>query len=249
MAKYLSKLTINGNQYDLKDTEARQDIIDLKSSVTGAMHWAGYTTTELTDGSTINPVVIDGDDYTAQAGDVVAYDNGTKEMEYAFNGAKWQEFGSTGSIKALAFKDNASGDVECAGTNTASAVSFEGTSSEDVLKAVDVAAVAPSFTEGAFSAGSLPSLGDATTAKFTTEGIVASVNEESETLTFTSASTSDAVTNRGTFDAGSLPSKAKDTFNAGSAATFKTQSVITGIGTATAAAQVFNGSTVSVTVG
>ena len=51
-----------------------------------------------------------------------------------------------------------------------------------------------------------------------------------------------------TWDAGSLPSKAADTFNAGSAATFTTESVITGLGTATAAAQTFTGSTVSVTV-
>lgn len=127
--KYLSKLTFGSTTYDIKDAEARQDISDLKSAVTGAMHWAGYTTTALSDGATTNPIVIDSENYTAVAGDVVAYDNGVKEMEYAFNGTKWQELGSTGSIKALAFKDNASGNVECAGSNAASSVSFSGTTS------------------------------------------------------------------------------------------------------------------------
>ena len=312
--KYLSKLTINGNSYDLKDAEARQDIVDIKSSITGAMHWAGYTTTALADGATTNPIVIDSENYTAKAGDVVAYNNGTKEMEYAFNGTKWQELGSTGSIKALAFKDNATGNVAVSGSNAASAVNFSGTASENVLKAIDTAAVAPSFTEGAFNKGTLPSftegaftpasiaegfvtagsaasyshsgfsggsLGAASKGSFATEGVTASVNEASETLTISNAGTAQAVTAQGaftaavygtdtfnggtptaidvtkfnggskaadTFSAGTLPSKAADTFNAGSAATFTTQSVITDLGTATAAAQVFSGDTVSVTV-
>ena len=326
--KYLSKLTIGGNQYDLKDAEARQDIIDIKSSITGAMHWIGFTTTELEDGDTTNPIVIDEQNVTAVAGDVVCVegDSYETEQEFVFNGTKWQKYGPAGSFKALAFKDSATGDVTCAGTNSASAVSFSGTASETVLKAIDSAAVAPSFTEGAFDAGvlpsftegafnagtlpsftegeftqgtlpsftegafdagSLPSLGNATTGSFTTEGIVASVDEANELLTFSSASTSNAVTAQGTFDAGSLPSKAADTFsagtlptkaadtfsagvlpskdsdtfsagslpsknadtfNAGSAATFTTQAVITNLGTATAAAQVFSGSTVNVMV-
>lgn len=314
--KYLSKLTIGGNQYDLKDAEARQDIVDIKSSITGAMHWIGFTTTGLEDGDTTNPIVIDGQNVTAVAGDVVCVDGDSyeTEQEFVFNGTKWQKYGPAGSFKALAFKDSANGDVTCAGTNAASAVSFSGTASETVLKAIDSAAVAPSFTEGAFSAGTLPSftegaftpaslaegfvtagsaasyshsgfdggsLGAATTGTFTTEGIVASVNEANELLTLSSASTSSAVTAQGTFtpatygtdtfnggtptsidvskfnggskasdtfSAGTLPSKAADTFNAGSAATFTTESVITDLGTATAAAQVFSGSTVSVTV-
>lgn len=326
--KYLSKLTINGSQYDLKDAEARQDIVDIKSSITGAMHWAGFTTTALTDGATTNPIIIDSESYTAKAGDVVAIEGDTyeEEKEFVFNGTKWQKMGPAGSFKALAFKDSATGDVVVSGSNAASAVSFSGTASETVLKAIDSAAVAPSFTEGTFSAGSLPSftegvfhqgelpsfsegtfsagslpsftegafdagslpsLGEASTSAFATEGVTASVTEATETLVLTDASTSNAVTAQGTFNAGALPSKAADTFSAGtlpskeadsfdagvlptkaadswsagslpskeadvfdagSAATFTTQSVITDLGTATAAAQVFSGDTVSVTV-
>lgn len=314
--KYLSKLTFGSNTYDLKDAEARLEIDNIKTSITGAMHWAGFTTTALVDGSTTNPIVIDGENYTAKAGDVVAISGDTyeEEKEFVFNGTKWQKMGPAGSFKALAFKDSATGDVTCAGSNSASSVSFSGTATETVLKAIDSEAVAPSFTEGAFSAGTLPSftegaftpasladgfvtagsaasyshsgfdggsLGAATTGTFTTEGIVASVNEANELLTLSDASTSSAVTAQGaftpatygtdtfnggtptsidvskfdggskasdTFSAGTLPSKAADTFNAGSAATFTTESVITDLGTATAAAQVFTGSTVSVTV-
>ena len=342
MAKYLSKITVSGIQYDIKDAKAWADIEDIKSSITGAMHWAGFTTTALTDGATTNPIVIDGENYTAKAGDVVAIDGDTyeEEKEFVFNGTKWQKMGPAGSFKALAFKDSATGDVTCAGSNADSAVSFSGTTSETVLKAIDNEAVAPSFTEGAFSAGTLPSftegafsagslpsftegsftpasiaegfvtagtaasyshdgfsggsLGEATTGNFTTEGVVATVDEPNETLTLSAATTSSAVTAQGTFtaavygtdtfdggtptaidlskfdggskaadtfsagtlpskaadtwSAGTLPSKAADTFDAGSAATFTTESVITDLGTATAAAQTFTGSTVSVTV-
>lgn len=344
MAKYLSKLTVSGVQYDIKDAKAWADIADIKSAITGAMHWLGITSTALVDGSTTNPIVIDGENVTAVAGDVTAVAgsgaDGAADKEFVFNGTKWQEYGSTGSLKALAFKDNATGNVTCAGSNADSAVSFSGTTSETVLKAIDDEAVAPSFTEGAFSAGTLPSftegsfsagslpsftegsftpaslaegfvtagtaasyshsgfsggsLGEATTGNFTTEGVVATVDESNEILTLSAASTSAAVTAQGTFtaavygtdtfdggtptavdvskfnggsknadtfdagtlpsknadtfSAGTLPSKAADTFNAGSAATFTTESVITGLGTATAAAQTFTGSTVSVTV-
>lgn len=307
--KYLSKLTFGSQTYDLKDAEARGLIADIQSSITGAMHYLGASSTAIADGDATGPWTIDGAIYIAsgtpaegqvllKAGDVVTYG----ELEFIWGGAtpKWHEYGSTGSLKALAFKDNATGSVACVGTNAASAVSFSGTTSETVLKAVDSAAVAPSFsegtfdagslpsftegifsqgtlpsfTEGTFNAGTLPSLGNATTSSFTTEGIVASVSEVNELLTLSPASTASAVTAQGTFDAGSLPSKAADTwnagtlpskaadtfsagslpskaadtFNAGSAATFTTESVITGLGTATAAAQVFSGSTVSVTV-
>lgn len=313
--KYLSKMTIGGQQYDLKDAEARQSIVDLQSSVTGGMHYIGETSTALTDGATTSTLVAKSENSLSKltgfaAGDIVIYG----ELEFVWNGAKWQEFGSTGSLKSLAFKDNATGDVACAGTNSSSAVTFSGGSTETVLKAVDDEAVAPSFTEGAFSAGELPSfteggftpaslgtgfytagtapsyshsgfsggsLGEASTGNFATAGVTASVDESNEIVTFAAASTASAVTAQGsftpasygtdsfsagtptaidvtkfnggskaadTFSAGVLPSKAADTFSAGSAATFTTETVVKSIGTGTAAAQTFNGSTVSVTV-
>lgn len=139
----------------------------------------------------------------------------------------------TGSV---ALSKDASGDMQVSGTNSASAVTIT-PSTESVLKAVKTAAVAPSFTEGTFTPGSFAK-GSAVTAA--TEGIVASVGSgaDAETLIFTAAATDNVMD----FDATYTPgSKAADTFNAGSAAEFDTQTVWTGYTAAEAAAQAFTG--------
>lgn len=264
--KYLSKIVNGTDTLYIKDEEAREALAGL----TSAMHYVGVTTTELSDGATTSPIVISGENHTPANGDVVIYG----ELELVWSGSKWQELGSTGSIKALAFKDSASADYTPAGTNNASAVSFTGTATGNFVTGIDTAAVAPSFTEGAFSAGTLPSfeegafsagtlpsLGAATTGSFATNGVTASYDNASETLTFAAASTASAVTAQGTFSAGTLPSKAADTFSAGtlpskaadsfsagSAATFSTSAAITDLGTATAAAQTFTGTQATITV-
>lgn len=276
--KYLSKIGKGGGTLWLKDAEARQEIADIKLSITGAMHWKGFTTTALTDGATTNPVVIGGEDYTAVSGDVVAVEgsgvNGAADKEFVFNGTKWQEYGSTGSLKALAFKDNASTEYTPAGTNQASAVSFEGQTDGDFVTGFNNDAVAPSKaadtwyagslpTKAAdtWDAGSLPTLGDSTKSGFATEGEVSTYDEESETLTFADATTAQAVTEQGTFSQGSLPSFTEGAFtqgslpsftegafDAGSAATPTKAKAITAVGTGTAAAQVFGGSQATITV-
>lgn len=271
--KYLSKIVKGADTLYIKDAEARVEIEDIKTSITGAMHYAGVTTSVLSDGATTNPIVIDTENYTAAAGDVVIYG----EMEYVYNGTKWQEFGSTGSLKALAFKDNASATYTPAGTNAASAVTFTGQTDGNFVTGYNNDAVAPTFVEGTFSAGSLPSftegaftaaslgtgfytpgtapsftegafsagelpskaadsfdagtlpskaadtftqgtlpsLGAETKSAFATEGEVSSYDEDNETLTFSVASTSNAVTAQGTFAAGSLPTFTEGAFSAG----------------------------------
>ena len=105
----ISKITLpSGTTYDIKDAEARELIAALGNTVA----WLGITTTALTDGSTTSTIKIGNENITAAAGDVVAYG----EKEFIYNGTKWQEFGSTGSLKALAFKDTASGNFTPAGT-------------------------------------------------------------------------------------------------------------------------------------
>lgn len=107
----ISTITLpSGTTYDIKDATARSQI----SALSGAMTYIGTTTTALTDGSTTNPIVIGGESVTAVAGNVAIYG----ENEFVFNGTKWQEFGSTGSLKALAFKDSATGNVSVTGTPT-----------------------------------------------------------------------------------------------------------------------------------
>ena len=207
----------------------------------------------MSDGVTYVPSGATGSQKNLAAGDIAIY----QELEFIWSGAsgKWQEFGSTGSLKALAFKDTASATYTPAGTNAASAVSFTGQTTgnfvtgynndgtdpsftegafdagtlpsfqEGAFTAASLsegfysAGSAPSFTEGAFSQGTLPSLGTATTGNFNTDAEKSTYDEANETLTLAAATTAAAVTAQGTFDAGTLPSKAADTFSAGSVTT------------------------------
>lgn len=58
------------------------------------LKWAGITTTALTDGATTNPITVDGESYTAVAGDTVSYES----KEFIFSGTIWQEFGDLSGI-------------------------------------------------------------------------------------------------------------------------------------------------------
>lgn len=109
----ISSITLpSGTVYDLKDAELTAIVAGIQTSVTGAMHYVGITSTELTDGSTTSPISIDGESLAPEPGAVAIYG----EMEYVWSGSKWQEFGSTGSLKALAFKDTASAQYTPGGT-------------------------------------------------------------------------------------------------------------------------------------
>jgi hypothetical protein len=222
--KYLSKIVNGTDTLYIKDEEAREAL----SGLTSAMHYVGVTTTALVDGSTTSTIVIDGENHQAASGDVVIYG----ELELVWSGSKWQELGSTGSIKALAFKDNADGDYTPAGQNAPSAVSFAGTASDNFVTGYNNDAVAATFTEGAFTPAEIQagfvtpgvaatyshsgfeggSLGAATTDNFATEGVVASYAEASETLTLSAASKTAAVTAQGTFTPAVYGT---DTFNGG----------------------------------
>lgn len=122
----ISKITLpSGSQYNIKDTVARQEIETIKNTVTGAMHYLGVTTIELSDGASTNPITIDSESVTAKSGDVVI--NGDMEFIFSDTDNKWHEYGNTGSLKALAFKDEASGEYTPAGT--VSKPTFTGTES------------------------------------------------------------------------------------------------------------------------
>lgn len=106
---YISKVQLSNGTYFIKDTEAHEKLAGL----TGAMHFVGTSSTDPTkEGPTVAGHTV------FAAGDVVVYTPAGKqeEREYVYNGSSWQEFGSTGSLKALAFKDSASGNVTVSGT-------------------------------------------------------------------------------------------------------------------------------------
>ena len=133
----ISQLTLpSGSTYNIKDAAARQDIIDIKSSIGSGVRYIGVTTTVITDGSVVSPIIIEGQSVEQKSGDLVFY----LKKEFIWNGSKWTEFGDMGDLKALAFKDSASGTFTPAGqvskptfTGTSGQVSVKGTPTGSVV--------------------------------------------------------------------------------------------------------------------
>lgn len=138
----------SGNSYYLKDEDVRNwigngtssgaeyrisGLEDAVSKLSNATHWLGITSTSLSDGSTTNPITINGQSVTAVSGDIVQDSN---DNEFIFNGTAWQEFGSSiGTLKSFAFVDTGTVTIQPVGTNSSSSVSFSGGSSDSVLGA------------------------------------------------------------------------------------------------------------------
>lgn len=242
----ISKITLpSGSTYDIKDATARE----LISSLGSPTNYLGVTTTEITDGSTTSSVTIGGASHTAKSGDIVAY--GNSEFVWSDVEKKWREFGSTGSLKALAFKDNASATYTPAGT--IAQPTFTGTKTTLAIKTTPKGTVDkikwsyyqsidgnPNVDEpdsyytpdGTVSAPTITVTPNTTTVKpFGSTGTLPSC-----TLPSMSATVSDETLtlewSAGSFNAGTLPS-------AGSAVT-----VATGIKTATATPPKFSGRSV-----
>lgn len=97
----ISKITLpSGSTYDLKDKWARDQI----ASLSGYTYYMGVTTTALSDGSTTNPVIINGSSVTANTGGICTY----QSKEFIWNGTAWQEFGDLSALGDLAYADTAS---------------------------------------------------------------------------------------------------------------------------------------------
>lgn len=158
----ISKITLpNGSTYDLKDANARASISALQNSLTGALHYKGESSDEITDGMTIprgeTMNLMDAGEYAPDSGDVVIYDEKEFICTKASDGTcTWHEFGSTGSLKGLAFKDSASGSITPAGsvsqptfTGTAGTVSVSGTATvqpKATMTLGEAGAAAPTHT-------------------------------------------------------------------------------------------------------
>ena len=235
---YFSWLELaDGSKTYVKDAEARDDIAEIKEAIKNGSHFlgtfvsavvGGETVSTLNDGDVVTSITtsegtfVPGTPSTGQSklnnGDytIVAGTSGNPSLEFMWTGSKFSEFGSTSVLKALAFKDSASGSYTPAGTNAASQVTFTGTTDGDFVTGFDVDPVLPSFTEGAFDAGSLPSF---TEGAFTPASLGTGFYTEGSAPTFQEgafdAGSLPSFT-EGTFNAGALPSKEADTFSAGS---------------------------------
>lgn len=136
----ISQIKVGDTPYYLKDAEAREKLNALSS----ATHFIGKTNDALTDGSTATSVTINGASVTAAAGDIVYVERGTgkPEVEFIFNGTKWQELGSTSKLGDLAFKDEATATYTPNGTvskptftGTQGKVSVNGTATGNITSA------------------------------------------------------------------------------------------------------------------
>lgn len=169
---YISKITLpTGTTYDIKDAEART----LIAGLSGSTSFLGVTTTELVDGSTTNPVMINGVSTTADVGGIVTYGS----AEFVWNGSAWQEFGDLSALGSLAYKSSASGTFTPTGsvsaptvtvtptTTTVNSITDVGTLPSCTLPSLSTSVanetLTLSWTAGSFAAGTLPTKGSDTT--------------------------------------------------------------------------------------
>lgn len=110
----LVKVNVTSTSSDVKIS---LDDSNLVNTIQGGTHFAGLTTTVLSDGSTTNTIVIGGKNYTAKLGDIVISsissdiktDDGSDvslQIEFIWDGTKWNELGdSTANAKRLTSHD------------------------------------------------------------------------------------------------------------------------------------------------
>lgn len=232
----ISVITLpSGSSYNLKDAQARQDIANIKTAASGGMHFVGKTTTALTDGATTSPIMIGETEYTPKAGDVVAYEKSEFVWSDATN--KWIWFGDLGSLKKLAFKDNASGSYTPAGS-----VSVSATGTKATIKSsyTPTGTVSGSVTPKGSNAASTVSITPTTTSVFQmgSAGSVTAGSKASCSLPVFSTSVTGETLNL-SWSAGSF------TPNTPTAVTMPTRTEVknlwNGVTSATAAAQTFTG--------
>lgn len=121
--QYVSRITLPNDDkiYGLKDEDARQQISNLENKVTAAVYYRGVVDSEetvITDNleweEATEITFSDGTKSFPKNGDVVAYtpEGSNTQLEFIFKQTGepgvgvWNEFGSTSSLKGLAFKDS-----------------------------------------------------------------------------------------------------------------------------------------------
>ena len=128
----ISKITLpSGTTYDIKDTQARNDIAAIEAAIAGGVTFMGETSTPLTDGATTSQIVINDKTVTAVKGYLVVYNS----KEFVYDGTKWIELGDLSLIGDLGWKDSASATYTPAGK--VSQPTFTGSSSTVTITSAD----------------------------------------------------------------------------------------------------------------
>ncbi len=190
-------------------------------SITGKAISGGSISVTLKDSATKTEAVLSTSEFTP-AGTIAA-----------------KEGGSFSALKSATLGEVAEGGVLIEGEISAPAISL--TAADKTFATGLTGGKVASFTEGVFTPAAFqegfytagraatwtgasynaPTMGEATTGKFASEGIVATVGSgaDDETLIFSAAGTADAVTAQGTFNAGNV---SFGTFDGGSATVINT---------------------------
>ena len=211
------------------------------AAVTSKAADATLTKANYTPSGTINSDAIKGGTVTVTLGDSATKTEATlSTSEFTPAGTiAAKEGGSFSALKTASFGEVAEGGVQIEGTISSPAISL--TAADKTFATGLTGGSKASFKEGAFTPAAFqdgfytagaaaswtgkeyvaPTMGEATTGKFASEGIVATVGsgDDAETLIFSDAGTSDAVTAQGTFNAGKVDF---GTFDGGSATVIDT---------------------------
>lgn len=238
---YADKASGSGSVQTIDSITMKEVTVAGNAAVTSKVADATLTKANYTPAGTITGSAISGGSIN-----VTLKDSATKTE--AVLGTS--EFTPTGTIAAKeggsfsALKTATLGEVETGGVlveGTVSAPAITLTSEEATVATGLTGGKVASFTEGAFTPAAIqdgfytagkaatwtgadytaPTMGEASKAKFASEGIVANVGsgEDAETLIFSAAVTADAVTAQGAFNAGNVNF---GTFNGGSATVINT---------------------------
>ena len=243
---YFSFLDLaDGSRWYVNDAEAREDIARILDIIKNGSRYIGKFVSAVVGGETVSDLK-EGDvptSITTTAGTFVTgtpatgqeqlmvgdytqiVREGKSNIELMWNGQSIDEFGSTSMLKALAFKDSASGSYTPAGTNAPSVVSFTGTADGDFVTGFDVDPVLPSFSEGAFTPASLGegfytqgSAAQFTEGAFTPASLAAGFYTAGVAPSFSEGAFTPAEIQNGFYTAGVAPSFSEGAFSAGTLA-------------------------------
>ena len=243
---YFSFLDLaDGSRWYVNDAEAREDIARILDIIKNGSRYIGKFVSAVVGGETVSDLK-EGDvptSITTTAGTFVTgtpaegqeqlmvgdytqiVREGKSNIELMWNGQAIDEFGSTSMLKALAFKDSASGSYTPSGTNAPSAVSFTGTADGDFVTGFDVAPVLPSFSEGAFTPASLGegfytagAAAQFTEGAFTPASLAAGFVTDGVAPSFSEGAFTPASIQEGFVTAGVAPSFSEGAFSAGTLA-------------------------------
>lgn len=209
--KKISVINVGKEAYNLKDAAARTQIESLDTRIKNlnstVLRFKGVTDTAISDGSTTNTIQINNQSYDAKNGDVVIYkpkESGLiadTEREYVWVGTdatpsvgKWQEFGSTGALKAFAFADKGTVAIPDAGEvtlDTPTSLSGSGiTITPTITQKTGKEVKLTQAKNGAGAVRGITSAGTAATLKSDgtdVEDVISTATVTGETLTITAA--------------------------------------------------------------